>query len=231
MPPINCTVPDEVMSKLRKRHQILRPGLVFDHPGFQFGDEGAQKRRKKRKDHQRVVPTKRAREVRRWRRGRVKIEIEWKLHGSYGVGGDEEERTVTAEDVEAIEADIQRFTLKTGMEDTVKSLVEVLKKAREPPKSANQDKKNFHPRIPYDQIRENIRAIVPKSGIKWDRIEECSHDKVIFHLVGQELKGYGNKQTEGLQPEVWAAVEVLIGEVCRMDVVDYVTGIKQQESK
>jgi hypothetical protein len=238
---INTTLPPECLNELKKKRQILKPGIWVDHPGFQFGPSGDKPthRRKKRKHHDRVVPTNTERVKRKWRKRIVKITIEWKLKGGIHTAAREDdgkERRLTPEQMSDLEDNITRFVAIPGMEEAVKQMTEALKKARDPGSGGGvkEDKKNFVPLMSYSEIRKNIRELAedeesPLDKISLTRIEECSYDKLVFHLFSEGIKTFEEKKTGSNVP--WGSVEDFIVAIHDIEVVDYFTSVKQEDSK
>ncbi|KKN46856.1 hypothetical protein LCGC14_0668680 [marine sediment metagenome] len=237
---INLPILPEIEADLRRKHEVLVPGVWIDHPGMSFGaDSEPTHRRKRRLHHDRVVPTHSERKLRKWRRRSLKISIDWKLNGGISGGAETEddgkERRLTPDQIGELEDTLTRFVAIPGMEETVKQMAEALKKVRDPGSSGGvkEDKKNFVPLGPYTAIRQDVRKLAEAGGlgeskIILTRIEECSYEKLVLHLYSEGIKTFEDKKTQDVP---WAVVEDFIAEIHDLEVVKYFISIKQEDSK
>lgn len=229
---INTTLPQSIQDELERRRQRVERGMVVDWPGM--GSKHQTHRRKRRNTHQRIVPTKIERDIRKWRRRRVKITIEliWKgrIYGQTEIKEEEESEV----DLAALESDIAVWASIRGMEDTAKAAIDALKKAREPPKESGTkpSKDNFVPSRPYYEVMKDIRKVGEEwdSKIRLERIEEVGFEKIVFHIFGGNVaKGESEQKKKTITGEEWSQIDELVEKICNIPGISRIKSVKVEE--
>lgn len=231
----NTTLPQSVLDDLRRKHQPLVRNIYVDHPNMGGEDIRTVK---KRKDHRRIYIKPKERRKRYWLRGRMKLEIEWKLKGRQeGKVEVEEPKILDSDMIARAEALAVEFISVTGHEDATKHIIDGLKKFREPGKTATGDKEskdNFIPSIPYWQMRQELRKMKPLidgkkpagepagAQVKLERIEEVGYEKCIIHLTSGNLREYEKKNSKVTDNE-WKQI---YGYIKQIDEQPFVVWIK-----